>query len=578
MNGIRDDRFNNNNNMLTRGVSVQERLHHFPEMGNLVRGHSYGGELQKFNSMTRLRMGTKDIAMDRMRANDQMVQNRSAQQHLRHQSRYGPDQNLIPFNSETSLHKWKMDAYLNGPLDASHEALSPVGSPYNSYTGLNELQSQNMYLRSKDIRARMEETRQKRLSLQEYASLRQSQESLRTMFPTVERPKFKSRAIELQQSAADLEAFAHQQNGAHRKAGEHFLGNGQRSVSHHGFNTMTDRKMLAYDWYEPITKSASDMDLKVNDPGMKLGISLQNQRQMESLMEIPEEKEAGSRVNSSDLAPQKVERKDGMVVSREQKQLVSNRQGPASKTVNSLDNATTKKTKKLTLNEGENDPTIVTPPPISETKQKDREKQQEGPNLQRKNSVKSKIHSMLTPDDKKASKKDSLPRKSSLKSQKMSGSNQSLRTDSSLGSTIGRQEMTPKKGQSPNTSRSQISTTSSAAEPEKSKSPLSRFSSQRLSKRKTDSEKGSKTMLNEDGAMSLDARKEKAYSRYEHLLGKEDRNSRSVFLPENCEKTVTFRRRDDAGFQTYAQAQTGGENKIGRFMQKVGNLIGNKSK
>uniref|UniRef100_A0A8C6U9U4 Scaffolding anchor of CK1 domain-containing protein n=1 Tax=Neogobius melanostomus TaxID=47308 RepID=A0A8C6U9U4_9GOBI len=58
MNGIRDDRLNNNN-MLTRGVSMQDRLHHFPDMGNLVKGHSYGGELQKLNSMARLRMGTK---------------------------------------------------------------------------------------------------------------------------------------------------------------------------------------------------------------------------------------------------------------------------------------------------------------------------------------------------------------------------------------------------------------------------------------------------------------------------------------------------------------------------------------
>lgn len=566
MNGIQDDRFNNNNNMLTRGVSVQERLHHFPEMGNLVRGHSYGGELPKFNSMTRLRMGTKDIGMDRMRQNEQMLQNRSVQ-HLRHQSRYGGDHNLIPFNSETSLHKWKMDVYLNGPLDASCDALSPIGSPYNSYTGLNELQSQNMHLRAKDIRARMEETRQKRLSLQEYANLRQSQESLRTMF--------KSRAMELQQSSADLEAFAHQQNGAQRKESELFLTNGQRSMSHLDFKTMTDRKMPAYDWNQPITKSASDMDLNVNDPGLKLGLGLQPPRPMESLTEIPEEKEAGSRVNSSDLVPQKEERKDEMVVSQEQNPLVNNRQGPPSKTVNSLGKANAKETKKSTLNEGEKDTKIVvSPPQISETKQRDTEKQQETLSLQRKNSVKSKMYSMLTSEDKKASKKDSLPRKFS---QKMSGSSQSLKTDSSLGSMIGKQEITPKKGPPPHTSRSQKSSTpSSAAEPEKSKSPLNRFSAQRLSKRKTDSDKGSKSVLNEDGATSLEARKEKAYSRYEYLLGKEDK--RSVRLPENCERTVTFRRKDEAGFRTHEQTQAGGENKMGRFMQKMGNLIGNKSK
>ncbi|KAJ0033494.1 hypothetical protein NQD34_000601 [Periophthalmus magnuspinnatus] len=121
--------FANNSNMLTRGVSMQDRLHYFPEMSNLVRGHSYGGDLQKFNS-TRLRMGTKDIGLERHTFRKNELQNR---QHLRHQSRYGADHNLIPFNSETSLNKWKMDVYLNGPLDASYEALSPFGSPYSSY-------------------------------------------------------------------------------------------------------------------------------------------------------------------------------------------------------------------------------------------------------------------------------------------------------------------------------------------------------------------------------------------------------------------------------------------------------------
>uniref|UniRef100_A0A3P8SSC1 Scaffolding anchor of CK1 domain-containing protein n=1 Tax=Amphiprion percula TaxID=161767 RepID=A0A3P8SSC1_AMPPE len=62
MRSAQDDRFNNTTTM-TRGLSMQERLHqsHYADIGNLVRGHSYGGELQKINSMTRLRMGTKDI-------------------------------------------------------------------------------------------------------------------------------------------------------------------------------------------------------------------------------------------------------------------------------------------------------------------------------------------------------------------------------------------------------------------------------------------------------------------------------------------------------------------------------------
>lgn len=573
INGIRDDRFNNN--MLTRGVSIQDRLHHFPDMGNLVRGHSYGGELQKLNSITRLRMGTKDFGLERhgsiLRPNE--LQNKSLQQHLRHQSRYGADHNLIPFNSETSLNKWKMDTYLNAPLDASHEALSPVGSPYCSYTGLNELHSQNIHLRSKDIRQRMEEMRQKRLSLQEYTNLQQSQESLRMMYLTQERQKIRSRGMELRQSAADLEALAHQTD--HRIQRELGLTDGKRSLSHNDFKTMTDRKLLAYDWRESVSRSASDLDLKANDSVGKLGLGPKHQRHMESLTEIPEEKDASSRVNSSDLVPQKEELtgKDNKVVSfEEQTDLEKDCQGSTSKMVDSP----AKESKKSTQSEGANGPKKKVPQQsdtglkeaekvqevstLPRRNSKDVEKTQDALTLSRKNSAKSKVSTISTPDEKKPGKKDSLQRKSSLRLQKLSGSNQSLRTESSS-SPMEKQEQMSKKS---------LKSTLSSSE-DKGKSPLNRFSPQRLSKRKTDSDKGSKSVQKDEVSASFEAKKEKAYSRYEYSVGKEDKGSRGVF---NVDDRSAMNRQSDGTYQMFSQTQNTGENKIGRFMQKMGNLIG----
>uniref|UniRef100_A0AAV2LPF8 Scaffolding anchor of CK1 domain-containing protein n=1 Tax=Knipowitschia caucasica TaxID=637954 RepID=A0AAV2LPF8_KNICA len=535
------------NGVMTRGVSLQDRLHHFPEMGSLVRGHSYGSDLQKFNSGARLRMGMKDIGLERHGSalRQKEFQNRSTQQHLRHQSRYGADHNLIPFNSETSLNKWKLDAYLNGPLDPS---MSPVGSPYSSYTGLNELQSQNIHLKSKDIRQRMEETRQKRLSLQDYANLHQSQESLRNIYLTQERPKAKylSRGKESRQSAADLEEMAHQ--SYLKKEAEKGLPDGKRSVSHNDFKSMTERKLLTYNWHDAMSRSTSDLEVKANDPSGKIGPGLKHQRHMESLTEIPEEKEGASRVNSSDLVPQKEEqtRKDDKVVSFEEKRdAVKERKGSAGKITDVLGSGV-KDIKKVPQMEVENGPKKST----LERKANEEAKPQDASSLQRRNSVKSKV----SPDDKKPGKKDSLQRKLSLRSQKLSGSNQSLRTESSMGSTVGKQEPTPKKSQKSPTSPIE----------EKTKLAFSRFSPQRLSKRKTD---GSRSALNDEAATAYEARKEKVYSRYEYLLGRDDKSSRGAPTTDS-DKSSTLDRKSDGS----AHSQSTG---IGRFMQK---LIGNKTK
>ncbi|XP_042372942.1 protein FAM83B-like, partial [Plectropomus leopardus] len=324
MRSAQDERLNNAA-VMTRGLSVQERLHqsHCLDTVNMVRGHSYGGELQKLNSMTRLRMGTKDIPPPEatglnMRGGgggDMLLTNRLSQQHLRHRIRYGADQNLIPFNSETSLHRWKMDAYFDDrdPLDASCDAISPLASPYSSHTGLNE---QLLHSRSRDIKSRMEEMRQKRLSLQEYANLRQSQESLRSMF--LDRSKYMSslRGLDMRQGVAELDPNA--QNGLEptnhkdietNKDGDirpQTFTDGVRSASHYDVTAAPDRKtMQTYDWHEPLSRTTSDLDMKLTDPTLKLAhlqpSGLQHPRAMESLTEIPEEKE-GSRVNSSDSA------------------------------------------------------------------------------------------------------------------------------------------------------------------------------------------------------------------------------------------------------------------------------------
>uniref|UniRef100_A0A3B3W286 Scaffolding anchor of CK1 domain-containing protein n=1 Tax=Poecilia latipinna TaxID=48699 RepID=A0A3B3W286_9TELE len=110
MRGLINDTYNDAAT-LNRGFSVQEMLHqsHFTDTGS---GHNYGGDLHKLNSMRRLRMGTKNLGTTPRHSRDVQPPNRASQQHLRHQTRYGTDHNLIPFNSETSLNKWKMNTYL----------------------------------------------------------------------------------------------------------------------------------------------------------------------------------------------------------------------------------------------------------------------------------------------------------------------------------------------------------------------------------------------------------------------------------------------------------------------------------
>ncbi len=576
MNIAQDDRFNNAP-MLSRGLSMQERLHqsHCADMGNLVRGHSYGGDLQKFNSMTRLRMGTKDIGNpvtpERTGSNlrgvgDLPLSNRLSQQHFRHRSRYGADQNLIPFNSDASLHRWKMETYLSeAPLDASYDALSPVVSPYSSQKGLNEHQSQLIHSRSRDIKARLEETRQKRLSLQDYSNLRQSHESLRSAY-LMERPTFMSSLRGLDKSVAESEPKT--QNGYSWEPANHrdsepnkegILTASHRSASQYDVKTVLDRKTTqTCDWNGPLsrTTSAGDLDMKLKDPSLKhsllqlSGHNIQQARAMESLIEIPEEKEgSNTRVNSSDSVAFKdgnefyKDKRGGPVENSVKSSLHAESQhqdqatgshGSVGRVANSSSSATAGERLKSTSNE------VPTNPVEAKSENMDiGQTQCEEPTLQRKNSMRMKVYSLLTSDEKKASKKDekSPPKKGSVRSGFFSDHSQASVAD-----------QTTKKGQS--------------AETEKQKSPFPRLSAQRSSKRKTaEQERGSGSTLNEEAPAGY--QRQKVYSRYEYLLNTDN-------IPKDRGSSLN---RPDSGSSSY-QTQSGTDNKLGRFMQRVGNLIG----
>lgn len=616
MRSAQDDRLNNAS-MMTRGLSMQERLHqsHYTDVGNLVRGHSYGGELQKINSMTRLRMGTKDIgaAPERNGPNlraggDFLLSNRLSQQHLRHQTRYGADQNLIPFNSETSLHRWKIDTYLNESdmlLDASCDAISPMASPYSSHTGLNEHQSQLIHSRSRDIKSRMEEVRQKRLSLQEHTNLRQSQESLRSMYPPLDRLKFmsSSRGVDVRQSMTELEPNAldscNLEESDTRKESdkrEQILTDGHRSASHYDIKTVADRKTTqTYEWHEPLsrTTSAAEIDMKLNDATLKL--SIQHQRAMESLTEIPEEKEgSNTRVNSSESAfkdgneeiykndkavPKENSVKSSLPADPQCQDQARGSHDSIRKITNSIGSPSPKEGKKSISSEIERAPkTSTASQHAGDAKTSHTEKgqtQQEESPLQRKNSIRMKVQALLASDDKKAAKKEekSLQRKASLRSQNASGS----KVDHSQAAAA---EQTSKKGQSPSTPKSQRSS-SGPSETEKHKSPFQRLTPQRSSKRKTnqaaEQDQGSRSTL-DSGVTLYQTSKQKAYSRYEYLLSTEnihlDRSARvaSVYSSDKDRGSLTLNRHD-SGYPMY-QTQSSTDNKLGRFMQRVGNLIG----
>ncbi|KAM7419832.1 hypothetical protein PAMA_016775 [Pampus argenteus] len=549
---VQDDRFSNSS-MLSRGVSIQDRLHqsHYPEMGNLVRGHSYGGDLHRLNPMSRLRMGNKDVGYSEK--TNLLVTNSLSQQHLRHRTLYGADQDLIPFSSETSLNRWKIETYLNvsdAPQDSTCDLMSPLTSPYNSHMGLNDHQSQLIHSRSRDIKSRFEiDYRHSRHGLQENSNFKQSQESLRTTYSTLERPNVMSslRGLDMKQSTTDLrshtqdklDAANHQDSETKMQSR---LTDGHRSTSHYDMKTVVDQKP-AYNWHEPLsrTTSVTDLDIKVNEPSLK---HTQQPRGMESLVEIPEEKEG----SNTRILPESQQQN----AHRENEGCVDYGSGFTAQ----------KEGNKSTYNDTETNPWVVNTAVGSNS-------QKEEPMLQRKNSLRLKVCSLLMSDEKKAIKKEdkSLQRKTTLRSPNLSESNQSLRADNPQTQPV--TEQPTNNGQSLNVSKN-----SAALEIEKHKSPFSfnRLSPQRTSKKKIipveEQNLGSKSTLNDETPPLYQPRREKVYSRFEYFLSTEN-----IPLDKTTKPTSSYLNRNDSGYSMY-QTQSSNENKLGRFMQRVGNLIG----
>ncbi|KAM7394719.1 hypothetical protein PAMP_021505 [Pampus punctatissimus] len=553
---VQDDRFSNSS-VLSRGVSIQDRLHqsHYPDMGNLVRGHSYGGDLHRLNPMSRLRMGNKDVGHSEK--TNLLITNSLSQQHLRHRTLYGADQDLIPFSSETSLNRWKIETYLNvsdAAKDASCDLMSPLTSPYNSHMGLNDHQSQLIHSRTRDIKSRFEtDFRHSRHGLQESSNFKQSQESLRTIYSPMERPNVMSslRGLDMKQSATELRSYtqdncklnAGNQNDSEPKM-QSQLTDGHRSTSHYDMKTVIDQK-TGYNWHEPLsrTTSVTDLDMKLNEPSLKHS---QLPRAMESLVEIPEEKEG----SNTRIPPESQQQN----VQRENEGFVDYSSGFTAQSEGN----------NLIYNNTETDPWVLNTAVGSNS-------QKEEPTLQRKNSLRLKVCSLLMSDEKKAIKKEdkSLQRKTTVRSQNPSGSNQSLRSDNPW--TLPVTEQSTNNGQSPNISKKQNSV---ALEIEKHKSPFSfnRLSPQRTSKKKIipveEQDQGSKSTLNDETPSLYQPRREKVYSRFEYFLSTEN-----IPLDKSTKTTSSYLNRNDSGYSMY-QTQSSNDNKLGRFMQRVGNLIG----
>lgn len=583
MRKAQEDRLNSAT--MTRGVSIQERLHqsHYPDIGNLVRGHSYGEDLQRLNSLTRLRMGTKDLGApvlpekpgSNLRGvSNLLLPNRLSQQQLKHRTRYGADQNLIPFSSETSLHRWKMDTYLNDfdvSLDAFGEPMSPVTSPFSSHTGLNELQTQMIHSRSRDIKSRMEEVRQKRLSLQEYSNFRHNQELMRH---PGEKPSFKSSFGGLDTSLVDLEPTPQTDNSLESASQverepqrEGVLMENQRSTSYYDVKLVSDPK-ATYDWNEPLlrTTSAGNLDMKLKEPPQKLlqsgGLSAQVPKQLKSLTEIPEEKEGSNTVVNASAAPGQGKAE----LSQDEKATQKDSGWPAGsqqvQAQRKLEPAGRSEGQKPASNEGLNVSAGSQHAAESQGSLLEKGQMQYGePGFQRKNSLRMKMYSLLASDEKKQPKKEdkSFQKKTSLKPKQTSGLSQPMRVDHS---SVYSADHAAKKTQTQGVSRMH-NPNIGPLDTEKNKS-FQRLSTQRSSKKKmalsAEQEEGLRSTPEEEEE-AIFYQRQKVYSRFEYLLTTENLSKDRGSTP------------NDSSYNLY-QMQSGSDKKLGKFMQRVGNLIG----
>lgn len=301
---------------------------------------------------------------------------------------------------------------------------------------------------------------------------------------------------------------------------------GDRSASYFDIQTGPEQKAgPAYEWYEPIarTASAAQLEDKLKDSSLKYPGGLQRPRTMESLIEIPEEKEVCSNpVLTAAVLKDRNSRNENktskMHLTEKNSGSQEAKSGP-------------RETNKAPSHEKGTLPKILTAGEV-----KGHHHREEFP-LQRKKSTRLKGS-----EEKKASKKEekSLQRKASLRSQNSCSSNSRV-------SLLGKASATEHR-----------SNQSSAVENEKPKSSFTfhRLSSQRSSKRKSNPaaagpQQGSRENLEEQG---------KACSRYEYLL-------HSRVPPQKA-------KRGGGGQPPNSPTQSGADNRLGRFMQRVGNLIG----
>lgn len=565
--------------MMSRGLSIQDRLHqsHYPDMGILVRGHSYGEDLQRLNSLTRMRMATKELGSpvmaekigSNLRGVNELLPNRLSQQQLKHWTRYGADQNLIPFNSESSLHRWKMDTYLNdfdAPLDGSCDAVSPVTSPFSSHTGLNELQSQLIHSRSRDIKSRMEEIRQKRLSLQEYANFRQNQDLMRH---PAERPSFKSslRGLDVEPKTTDLslEAASQVDNETHK---EGVLTDDRRSTSYYDVKTLSDPR-TTYSWNEPLlrTTSAGQLDVKLKESPQRFaqsgGLSATPTKHLKSLTEIPEEKEGSGTVATGSVEPGQGKEE----LSNDRK---ANPAGAQQVHVHrSPEPAGRAEGQRAASGEVQNTPTGApagaptgSPAGAQPAAEAPGHSQPGEAGFQRKNSFRMKMYSLLASDEKKQSKKEdkAYQRKTSLKPKHSSGPSQPMRADHPLLSSGNHAP-----GRSPSQAVSRMHHPNVGPSDTEKHKAFQRSSVQRSSKKKSvlsaEQDGGARSTLENEEAVLFQTHK--VYSRFEYLLTTENLSKdRSSALA--CQ---------DPAYSLYPTQSTS-DKKLGKFMQRVGNLIG----
>ncbi|XP_031655676.1 protein FAM83B-like [Oncorhynchus kisutch] len=665
----KDDRYNNGQ-MVKRGLSFQDRLNqsHCTDMVKLVRGHSYAGELpRRGNSTTHLRnvrdeAGGAHGAPERGRCSEDLLLPGRMNHYT--QKRYGIDQqHVLPYSSENSLNRWKIDSYLNNsdatlgePVDnlhlpdstqnpntssrmrtsvlfnsrlteqsetpnymSEHSVTSPQGSlwmlspqgslrvtspqsslgvtsPQGSLGGLSNFQTQLTPARLRESQTRLEEIRQKRLSLHEYeepvSNLRpgQSQDSHRlSIFSTLERAKGRSseRGLDKTHSAAELAGSSEhssiqgpssrreelnpggQQEEENRVEDQKCkltnFSDAQKSVSQYDITTKTERNPLD-DWQEPLsrTMSAAQLGIQLKEPLLKpsnfrpIGLNVESSKALTSLIGIPEEKEGPTR-KSHDSADQLANSSD-LVLSADKEETCQSANPLKPRTsVESIMNI------------------VHANVSVEKTSHKE-----EGAELQRQNSFRSTIQRIGSVRSKHLVQAD------------ISAEQRTISDPPGKPSAV--RLTTSPKGHSPSPSRSSHIAADTETEKEQlynSPSPAGKSSSPGLTtswvrrsfRKKCVPDQDSLSSTNtveSQASIHSDTGRKRAYSRFESFVSFDNK-------PSDKPTTATTNRYDSdkhgslfvrhppvSSMHRYQTETTPNENKLGRFIQRVGNLISKK--